>query len=67
MSKKKKFEVQESETIEDCLDRMKREGYFPVKRLEKPVFEEVMKNGKKEVIPQGRIIIFEGEQVNSEQ
>ncbi len=35
------YEVQESETIEQCLDRMKEDGYMPFGRKEEPVFEEV--------------------------
>lgn len=35
------YEVQESETIEQCLDRMKKDGYMPFGRKEEPVFEEV--------------------------
>lgn len=35
------YEVQESETIEQCLERMKKDGYMPFGRKEEPVFEEV--------------------------
>ena len=35
------YEVQENETIEQCLDRMKKEGYMPFGRKEEPVFEEI--------------------------
>jgi NETI protein len=59
-AKKKKFEVGKNETIDQVLDRMKKEGYLPVRRIEEPIFEEVIQNGKKEVKPCGRIIIFEG-------
>jgi len=58
--KKRKFEVAEGETINDCLDRMKQEGYTPVRRMEEPIFKEEVKNGKKEIIPVGRKIVFEG-------
>ncbi|GGE68878.1 NETI motif-containing protein [Priestia taiwanensis] len=58
--KKQKFEVHENETITDCLDRMKAEGYTPVRRMEEPVFHEVTVNGKKEVEPCGSKIVFEG-------
>jgi len=57
---KKKFEVLKGETIDQCLDRMKEEGFMPIKRMEKPIFEEVIQNGKKETVPVGRQIIFEG-------
>jgi NETI protein len=59
-TKKKNFEVGENETIEQVLERMKIEGYLPVRRIETPIFEEVIQHGKKEVKPCGRIIIFEG-------
>ncbi|PGL68858.1 NETI motif-containing protein [Bacillus sp. AFS055030] len=57
---KKKFEVFENETINDCLERMQREGYTPVKRMEVPIFSEQMVNGKVEIEPTGRKIVFEG-------
>ncbi|MFF2878597.1 NETI motif-containing protein [Gottfriedia sp. NPDC057991] len=57
---KKKFEVFENETINDCLERMEREGYSPVKRMEVPIFSEQMVNGKVEIEPTGRKIVFEG-------
>ncbi|NRD77674.1 NETI motif-containing protein [Bacillus sp. BRMEA1] len=61
MSKKKMlFEVQESETIEECLDRMKQQGYTPVRRMEKPIFQEVKKSNEIIYEPIGRQIVFEG-------
>ena len=53
------FEVQEDETMEDCLDRMKQEGYMAVGRKEEPLFEEV--NG--EPIPVRQIIKFKGNKI----
>ncbi|MCP1146140.1 NETI motif-containing protein [Lysinibacillus endophyticus] len=42
MSKKQIwFEVEENETIEQCLERMKKEGYMPCGRKEEPVFHLV--------------------------
>ena len=35
------YEVQENETIEQCLERMREDGYTPVGRKEEPIFEEV--------------------------
>ncbi|TDM00715.1 NETI motif-containing protein [Macrococcus carouselicus] len=35
-----KFEVAENETIAECLERMKKEGFTPVRRMEKPIFHE---------------------------
>ncbi|WP_456272602.1 NETI motif-containing protein [Bacillus sp. AK031] len=65
MSKNKKvFEVEENENIADCLDRMKQEGYAPVKRMEKPVFHEEKQNGKVEYVPVRQKIIFEGRKID---
>ncbi|MBM7553398.1 hypothetical protein JOC33_002305 [Thalassobacillus pellis] len=47
-NKKMRFEVQEGETIEQCLARMKKEGYTPVRRTEEPIFKEVIRNGEKD-------------------
>lgn len=56
---KKKFEVEDGETIDECLKRIEEEGYFPVRRMEKPVFKEVKKNGKTEKVPVKQQILFE--------
>ncbi|MEO2077251.1 MAG: NETI motif-containing protein [Bacillus sp. (in: firmicutes)] len=62
MSKKKqKFEVQENESIEDCLNRMKQQGYVPVRRTEKPIFQEVKKGNETIYEPVGRQIVFEAQ------
>lgn len=58
--KKKRFEVEQNESISDCLDRMEKDGYTPVRRMEEPVFQEVMKNGKKDVEYLEQRIVFEG-------
>lgn len=58
-NKKKIYEVDESESINDCLDRIKKDGYVPVKRTEKPIFKEKTENGKIFYEPVGRKIIFE--------
>ena len=58
--KKQRYEVNENESIDECLDRMKKDGYFPVRRVEKPIFQEVKKGGETEYIPIARKIIFEG-------
>ncbi len=57
--KKRQFEVQENETIDDCLERIKKQGYVPVRRTEKPVFQEIIKDGQTSYEPVGREIIFE--------
>ncbi|MEX6217712.1 NETI motif-containing protein [Mammaliicoccus sciuri] len=46
-----KFRVEDNETIEMCLKRMKAQDYTPVKRFEKPVFIE-KENGDIEVLKQ---------------
>ena len=60
MSKKKmQFEVQENETIDRCIERMKNQGYTPIRRTEKPIFQEVVKGNETNYVPVGRKIIFE--------
>lgn len=61
--KKQSFEVQENETIDDCLKRMKKEGYIPVRRIEKPIFQEIIKNNQKTYEPIGRQIVFEAKKM----
>ncbi|WP_040225049.1 NETI motif-containing protein [Bhargavaea cecembensis] len=58
MSKKKTvwFEVEEGETIEQCLERMSREGYMAAGRKEEPLFEE--RDG--EPVPVRQLIRFKG-------
>jgi len=43
-----------------ALQGWKKKGFQPVRRIEKPVFREVIKNGKKEYEPVARKILFEG-------
>ncbi|MFC4324006.1 NETI motif-containing protein [Litchfieldia salsa] len=57
---KRKFEVEENETIDQCIERMRSEGYTPVRRMEEPIFQEVDRNGTVDIEPCGRKIIFEG-------
>lgn len=60
MSKKKmQFEVRENESIEACLERMKKQGYIPVRRTEKPIFQEVVIGKETSYEPVGRQIVFE--------
>ncbi|MFT8319591.1 MAG: NETI motif-containing protein [Bacillus sp. (in: firmicutes)] len=59
MGQKMKFEVKENETIGECLDRIKLEGYTPIKRIEKPIFKEEVKNGSASYEPIAQKIIFE--------
>ena len=62
--KKQRFELQENESIDQCLERMKKEGYVPIKRTEKPIFKEVKNGGQTDYVPVGRQIIFEGKLMN---
>lgn len=59
MAKKKIYEVGEKETISECLERMIKEGFTPVRRIEKPIFKE---EGN-EIVPAGRKIIFEAKPI----
>lgn len=63
MSKKREFEVHENETIDDCLNRIKEEGYFPVRRIEKPIFQEVNDGSSVTYEPAGRHIVFEAKKM----
>lgn len=55
-----KFEVQDNETIAECLQRMKAAGYTPVKRFQKPIFRE---NDKGEIEVFKEQIIFTGKKI----
>lgn len=58
--KKQKFTVGEHESIDDCLNRMRQDGYFPVKRMEEPIFKEEIRDKEVEAVLCGRKIVFEG-------
>ncbi|WHY62153.1 NETI motif-containing protein [Cytobacillus firmus] len=60
---KMSFEVLENETIDQCLERIKKAGYIPVRRTEKPIFKEVKTGGKVDYEPAGRQIVFEAKRV----
>ncbi|WP_022793718.1 NETI motif-containing protein [Marinococcus halotolerans] len=62
MAKKKNkqtFYVQQKETVEECLERIAAEGFMPVRRMEKPVFEEQTINGETQYVPVRQEISFE--------
>ncbi|WP_409291196.1 NETI motif-containing protein [Peribacillus sp. SCS-37] len=61
--KKATYEVGPGETIDECLARIKADGYMPVRRTEKPVFKEVNQSGKVEYEPAGRQIVFEAREM----
>ncbi|WP_053217318.1 NETI motif-containing protein [Virgibacillus senegalensis] len=58
-SSKRKFELQDGETIDQCLERIAKEGYRPIRRTEEPIFAEVSENGETSYQPVDRTIIFE--------
>jgi hypothetical protein len=62
-NRKQLFEVEENETISDCLDRINKAGYTPVRRMEKPIFKEVINNGEIDYEPAGRQIQFEAKPI----
>ncbi|PTL39191.1 MAG: NETI motif-containing protein [Alkalicoccus sp.] len=53
MAKKKKFYVEDKETVSGCLDRMEKAGYRPVRRMEEPVLKE---SGKDVEVAYQRIV-----------
>lgn len=58
--KKKRFEVVEGESISDCLDRMDKEGYQPIRRMEEPVFIEIKEGNTIVHQVHKQKIVFEG-------
>lgn len=64
MTKKKMFFVQENESIDECLIRMQRKGFIPIRRIEQPIFKEILnQDGQKEYVAIDRIIKFEGKSI----
>ncbi|WP_040402679.1 NETI motif-containing protein [Alkalibacillus haloalkaliphilus] len=55
--KKKKYRVSDFKSIDACLDQIKEDGFTPVKRIEKPVFQEQGENEDPQPIQQD--IVFE--------
>ncbi|WP_235988962.1 NETI motif-containing protein [Aquibacillus kalidii] len=64
---KKQYEVGEQETVDQCIDRIRKEGYTPIRRIEKPIFKEVEQNGDIGYEPVSRTIIFDAVPVKDEQ
>lgn len=58
-NQKKIYEVQDHETISQCLERIHKEGYKPIRRIEKPIFQEKMDHDQVLYEPAGRQIVFE--------
>ena len=66
MKKEKKiYEVGENETISSCLDRIQKEGYIPIRRTEKPIFQEIMEENEVRYVPAGRQIVFEAKKTDT--
>ena len=55
------FEVEENESISECLDRMREQGYAAVGRKEEPLFEEI--NGLP--VPIRQIVKFKGSKLDA--
>ncbi|MCZ0704309.1 hypothetical protein J2T56_002658 [Natronobacillus azotifigens] len=51
--------MEEKETIDECLERIKKAGYLPVRRTEKPIFQTTEKTGVNHVEPIAKQIIFD--------
>jgi NETI protein len=58
-NQKKIYEVKEHETINQCLERIYKDGYTPIRRTEKPIFQEKMENDQILYEPANRQIVFE--------
>ncbi|MRH44902.1 NETI motif-containing protein [Aquibacillus halophilus] len=56
---KKRFELQQGETIDQCLARIEQEGYTPIRRTEVPVFQEINKDGVITYDPVSKKVVFE--------
>lgn len=55
--KKKKYRVSDFDSIDACLIQIDKDGYRPVRRMEKPVFQQKDKN--KQPVPLRQDIVFE--------
>lgn len=63
--KKLRFELQDHETVDELLNRMKKEGYVPVGKYEKPIFKEIKhSDGTVQYEPVKKQIIFEGKLID---
>ncbi|ARJ13625.1 NETI motif-containing protein [Staphylococcus lugdunensis] len=58
-----KFQVNDNETITECIQRMRSDGYIPIRRIEKPIFQKLA-DGSIEVLKQE--IIFIGKKLNTD-
>lgn len=57
------YEVEENETISECLDRMQKDGYMPAGRKEEPLFEMI--DG--DPVPVRQLIKFKGLLIESDE
>lgn len=58
-----KFQVNDNETITECIQRMRSDGYIPIRRIEKPIFQGLT-DGSIEVLKQE--VIFIGKKLNTD-
>ena len=58
-----KFQVNDNETITECRQLMRSDGYIPIRRIEKPIFQELA-DGSIEVLKQE--VIFIGKKLNTD-
>ncbi|WP_306462134.1 NETI motif-containing protein [Jeotgalibacillus sp. S-D1] len=65
MSNKMWFDVEENETIDECLNRMASLGYMPIRRMEEPIFKEIKEGSSVKKEPVRQKIRFQG--IKSEQ
>jgi hypothetical protein len=57
--KKEIYEVEENETVADCLERIRKDGYKPIRRTEVPIFHEKITGKEISYEPISRQILFE--------
>lgn len=56
---KRRFVLEEGETIDACLDRIRKAGYQPIRRTEKPIFQEKIAGDQNSLEPVAREITFD--------
>ncbi|WP_112179821.1 MULTISPECIES: NETI motif-containing protein [Paraliobacillus] len=62
---KKRFVLEEGETIDACLDRIREAGYQPIRRSEKPIFQEKIQGDQNSLEPVAREITFDTVRLNT--
>ena len=59
-NQKRIYEVQDHETINQCLERIYKDGYTPIRRTEKPIFQEKMDSRPNNVRTSGQTNCIRG-------